>query len=408
MLTRWFPSSDRPHAYNFVRDHALALSEIFERVSVLHVVWRERGRRPGIDVTSGPDTATERVMVHRCAVRVGVPATGRPALLTALVRGLVRAMAWGGRPALVNSHVCQSSVMGARLAQALGVPLVVTEHWSRVALGQLSPAQRRRAVIGYRRAELVLVVSEFLRDHVRRLAGDTPVEVVFNPIDEKLVLEVSAGRRRGRGRTSRVVCVTRLVPEKGVDVLLDAAAIARDRWGEEFELVVVGNGPQRRDLGHRARSLGLEEWVAFMGWQPRRPTLELIAGAAVSVVPSRIETFSVVAAESLCLGVPVLATRSGGVEELVDRRSGLLVASECPEEMARAMVTLLNGRERFDRDHIAAAALHRFGRRAFAERFLAAGARAGIRLPDARPGGQPPDGQVKDGSVQAVRAAHKR
>jgi len=103
---------------------------------------------------------------------------------------------------------------------------------------------------------------------------------------------------------------------------------------------VVGDGPLRPDLEHRAAMLGLAGTVTFTGY--RSDAARLLAGLDVLVVPSRSDGSPLVVCEAMAAGVPVVASRVGGLPDLVeDGGSGLLVRPGEAEDLARALVSLL-------------------------------------------------------------------
>ena len=133
--------------------------------------------------------------------------------------------------------------------------------------------------------------------------------------------------------------VGRLVPEKGVDVFLRAAALV-SAVVPQATFLVVGDGPLRPELERRAGVLGLAGTVTFTGY--RSDAARLVGGLDVLAVPARADGTSVVVCEAMAAGVPVVASRVGGLPDLVeDGGSGLLVRPGEPEHLARALVSLL-------------------------------------------------------------------
>jgi glycosyltransferase involved in cell wall biosynthesis len=120
--------------------------------------------------------------------------------------------------------------------------------------------------------------------------------------------EVAADSRAHQGRY--LLAAGRLAPEKGLDLAIEAAALAR------VPLRIAGDGPARGDLAHQAKRLSAP--VEFVGAVPRDQMPALLRGAAALVLSSRSHEFSPFAVlEAMGAGVPVAATRSGGVPELI-------------------------------------------------------------------------------------------
>ena len=135
-----------------------------------------------------------------------------------------------------------------------------------------------------------------------------------------------------------IVCVAALRAVKGIDVLLDAAAVLRTtrpdaRW------IVLGEGPERRQLELQRASLGLDSIVELRGFVAAPEAV--LARATVAVQPSRVEALSSSVLDALALGVPVVASDVDGLPEALARGGGVLVPPGSPVELAGAVERLL-------------------------------------------------------------------
>ena len=125
---------------------------------------------------------------------------------------------------------------------------------------------------------------------------------------------------------------------KGLDLLLDAYATIAPRVEEN--LLIAGDGPDRHRLQRHCSRLGVSERVKFLGWIPRTERMSLLAHAEFVVMPSRYETFGMVAAEALSVSTPVIAFDIPCLRELVTADNGLLVHEFKADDLAAAMLTL--------------------------------------------------------------------
>jgi glycogen(starch) synthase len=144
----------------------------------------------------------------------------------------------------------------------------------------------------------------------------------------------------------RLIAIGRLEPAKGFEDAIRALGIIVKSHPRAF-LTIVGNGAELYSLQNLARLTGVANNVAFLGAVPHDDVLQEIAKASIVIVPSRaIEGFSLVAAEAAMLGRPVVATRVGGLPEtVIDGKTGFIVPPESPDEIARAVVALLDNPE---------------------------------------------------------------
>ncbi len=143
----------------------------------------------------------------------------------------------------------------------------------------------------------------------------------------------------------RLVCLGRIVRDKGFDVALAAFAELAPRF-PEARLVVAGDGPARPELEAQAQALGVADAVEFPGWVAPERVSELMNSATLVIMPSRCEEpFGLVAVEAALMARPVVACRVGGLAEVVaDGERGLLVDKEDPAALAHALAHLLEDR----------------------------------------------------------------
>ncbi|HEY2988595.1 MAG TPA: glycosyltransferase family 4 protein [Candidatus Binatia bacterium] len=143
----------------------------------------------------------------------------------------------------------------------------------------------------------------------------------------------------------RLLCVGRLAPEKRFDLVLIALAVIRKRF-PHVRLIIAGDGPTRAELERQTAHLGLTGVVEFVGWIAPEKVPALINTATAIIMSSRKEGLPLVALEAALMARPVVATRVGGMPEVVvHQQTGLLVESENSTGLAAAIAYLLDHSE---------------------------------------------------------------
>jgi glycogen(starch) synthase len=138
-----------------------------------------------------------------------------------------------------------------------------------------------------------------------------------------------------------LLCLGRLVEEKGFDLALNAFVLLRDSF-PHTRLIIAGDGPARPALEQQAAKLDLAEFVQFVGWVTPDRVPALMNTATVVVMPSRHEGFGLVALEAALMARPIVATRVGGLPEVVaHQQTGLLVEQDDSKALAGAISALL-------------------------------------------------------------------
>ena len=233
----------------------------------------------------------------------------------------------------LHVHFATNAASVALLCRELGGPT-----FSFTVHSTLSAEEPRSNAIATKlaAAEFACAVSRHGLDVLRSLAPadrQARLLLVRCGVDEE-VLDAKPTPLPAR---PRLVCVARFSPEKGHATLLEAASLLAAE-GVDFELVLVGDGPLRATLEAEVARLGLAERVRMAGWLAGSDVREAIVAARALVIPSRVEGLPVVAMEALALGRPVVASRVGGLPELVeDGVTGLLVPAGDAARLAEAM-----------------------------------------------------------------------
>ncbi len=148
--------------------------------------------------------------------------------------------------------------------------------------------------------------------------------------------------------------------QKGLGLLLEALALIRNNNQVEIQLNVVGDGLLRAVYEARAQALGLADRVSFLGLMPQREIADLLLESHALVQPSLHESQGVVIIEALASGRPVISTRCGGPEYMVNESNGIIVEPGQAEPLADAMVELLTHLERYNPFQIAREAAEKY------------------------------------------------
>jgi glycosyltransferase involved in cell wall biosynthesis len=153
------------------------------------------------------------------------------------------------------------------------------------------------------------------------------------------------GGESKNGQNQYVLCIAGHNERKGVDVLLRAFKQLQE-IAPSLTLMLAGDGPLRGELENLAVSLGIRERTKFLGSQGRAQIAKLLHDCAIYVQPSRSESFGIAVVEALACQKPVVATKVGGIPEIIeDGKNGLLVEPDDPGALAEALRRVLKDRE---------------------------------------------------------------
>jgi glycosyltransferase involved in cell wall biosynthesis len=309
-------------------------------------------------------------------------------------RGFLRPFAWLAEACLlkrliarsgarhVHAHFGTNSAAVAMLANALGGPSYsFTSHGTE----SFDSPPTISLSLKIARARFVVAASKWGRTQLMRWCSSDSwhkLHVVRCGLDDQFL----GAPMVPPPTTPRLVCVSRLSPEKGVEILV-AAVEQLILSGTKVELVLVGDGPSRGAIEARLKDPVLKNSVHLLGWGDASRVREEMLAARALVVPSLAEGLPVVIMEAFALCRPVVATAVGAVAELVENReTGWLVAPGSPSSLTAAIQQVLaaSQEELF--------ALGKNGAQRVKERHTAAQeARVLAGLLDDRPPMQPPE-----------------
>jgi glycosyltransferase involved in cell wall biosynthesis len=240
------------------------------------------------------------------------------------------------QPDLVHVNFCgPSSIFHLRTLAAHRAPTVMTLY----ALPEQEPSRTGVVERLFAAADWVVGPSQAVIDRTREWFPQvaTKSSVIYNTLNlpEVEVRPLPFDR-------PELLCLGRVVPDKGFDLVVDALASIVS-VAPDIRLTIAGDGIDRPRLEEQARRLKVDDRIVVAGWVAPTKILELINSATIVIVPSRwFEPAPLVAIQAAHMGRPVVGARTGGIPELVvDGVTGVVVEKDDSEAIARAVIHLL-------------------------------------------------------------------
>lgn len=241
---------------------------------------------------------------------------------------------------IVHCHTMRDHVLGGLAAKYYGgVPVVRTQHI------HYPENPSFMAQLAYRKwTDLIICNSNFIKENLEK-AGVNPelLRVVHNGIDFNRMKGSPCFERNDSLENIRIGCVGSLFATKGHEYLIKAFPKVIEKFPGS-KLIIVGDGQERQKLESLAYSLGIKKKVEFMG--ECRDIPEILSQWDIAVVPSVWnEPFGLVCVEAMYAGIPLVATKVGGIPEIVeDGVTGILVPPKDDDAIAKAIINLLENR----------------------------------------------------------------
>ncbi len=231
------------------------------------------------------------------------------------------------------------------VASKTKIPYVITAHGTDLMGFKKDERYRKYALEASRKAAFVIAISKQVYSETQELYKIPNENLILNPngFDETVFNIKPVKREKALAElklpqnSKKIVSfVGKLTDFKGVDILIKAAKIVTESIPEVI-FALAGNGQLREELEKLSKDLGLNN-VYFLGHKNQNEVATLYNLAEVSVVPSRVEPFGLVALEAMACGTPVVATNAGGLPDFVNKKVGALVEMNNPEELASALI----------------------------------------------------------------------
>lgn len=376
ILPSWYPKTEHDITGSFFREQAHAMRQAGCRVGVLAPLYRSL-RRPRAILNPDPvvplqDDAgipTIRVPILNLFARVNSLASWQ--IIRHLAPRFDEYVVSHGMPDIVHVHsLLPAGDFASWLQETHRIPFIVTEHSTAFARGVVPPTRLKKASRIARMATRRLAVSKPFAGLLEQQLGSTAGawEVFPNMVSDRFFVTPP----RNPGRRTATFCflgIGTLERKKRFDLVLKAFTHA---FGGDpgVHLRIGGDGPERSALEALAHELDISDCVSFPGRLPRDAVRDEMHNADAFVLGSDAETFGVVLIEALACGLPIIATRCGGPEDIVNASNGVLVPPGSVAAIAEAMNRVRANRHAFQPDRIRDDCRARFGRAAFSEGML--------------------------------------
>lgn len=331
IIPSWFNSHKSPSRGSFIAAQARGLIRRGHQVTVIV---------PDRDANTRLLSVSDEMESGLRYLRISVPSPWHrligfyaPRILARIIRENVQRLS----PDVVHAHAVRpAGVLAEYAMRGLDTPWCLTEHSSPLRAFWWTAHGKAQIARAYANTSKLYAVSESLRremvNYFESAASET--SVLYNGIDTDLFTPQLPVTGEGR-----LLFVGGLEPKKGLGVLFLALAMLPPTAA--WTLTIVGKGRLERSLRRDAASLRIADRIHWFGSAPHDEMPKIYAAHDVLVVPSEHETFSLVCAEALACGRPVIATRCGGPEEVVPPFGGLLVTPNDPNALAAALNSAL-------------------------------------------------------------------
>lgn len=343
IVASWYPTPENPLNGIFFQQRARALARCGCTVSVASLDVRTKlgGRKSGITVER-----VEDVIEYRYFKRNITPfwEEGIAKQQISMLRKIYeRVCNDSGKPDIIHLDSARCAYAAVALAKKENIPLTYTEHYSGILNSQSGTFLDKTMRLAVENADHTFLLCSAMKHRLK--PQEEKCSFLPNSIDfsEFYIKEPS--------KLFTFCALASLRKIKGLDILLQAFAKVHDAY-PECRLVIGGDGLEKQSLLTMSEELGLNEHVTFCGRINSEQRGDFFAGNSAFVCSSLTETFSIVVVEAFASGLPVVATKCGGPEDLVKESNGYLVEKGDVDSLAEGMIKMIQNRNLFDSEKI--------------------------------------------------------
>ncbi|PWT96644.1 MAG: hypothetical protein C5B52_15250 [Bacteroidetes bacterium] len=372
-LASWYPHYNDSFNGDFIKRHALALSK-YNELTLIYLTTNSLDKKfDGVKTSHNREgSLRELIAEYSRPKQEGLIGKLRSFLkYNSYFKQIVEEhIAKKGVPDIVHVQVpFRAGWIGIWLKRKYKIPLVVTEHWAGYDRQNPDNYFTRGYYFKYlvgrtlKAADYITPVSEDLAERLKSIFGKMRSKVIPNSVDTDLFYP-------GNNSSLKFRFVHNTSPDdlhKNTVGVLEALGKLKE-VNTNWECVIFGK--PSHGVMEKASELGLNGMVEFLGLISHERVAEIMRGASAFINFSNFENQPCSILEALCCGLPVIASRVGGIAEVIDEENGLLIAPRQINSLYNAMYSLVGGDIVFFKDEIAKNAKKKFSEASIGREFF--------------------------------------
>lgn len=276
------------------------------------------------------------------------------------------------KPDIIHGNVAtEAGRYAVTMGQLFHIPVIISEHSAAEYSGVTSFPHHMYANRVYRLSNYNTCVSDHLTEKLKEIFPKYEFHTVYDgimPVDRVLTGEIQNYRKEG---LVNIVCVAGFYDRyiKGIQYLLPAYKnLIED--GEKVYLHIIGGGTYLDEYKEMATDLGIADSIAFYGACERSKVYNIVSDSDFIVSASLVESFGCSVAEGVMLGKPAVGTRCGGLESIINDKTGILVNTKDEDGLYVAIKTMISEYKGYDFDELGKFALERFSIEVVTKQYL--------------------------------------
>ena len=384
-IPSWYPGKNSPYTGIFFKEQTLNIAGLYPKHKIFINLWghEDFALHPRSPLESIKKIARRyKTKFHFQSIAPNVWEIYEPRLSWShkIFKGNIRGIISGsihnfqkveerfGRISLIHAHVSfPAGFIAWRLSEQFQIPYIISEHMGPFPFREFLENGRLPKIISepLKYAQAISAVSPTLKRQMEKF-GFQNIQVIPNMVDERFF---SLAPKKKPRKTFTFFSLSEISEEKGIDDLIKAIFnLTKKRQDVIFR--IGGSSENMAYYQKLAKSMDLGKYIKWLGQISRTKVRSEIHFADAFILPSHYESFSMVTAEALSCGKPVIATRSGGPESMVNKANGILVDVGDISSMVEAIEKMIDNIISYQNSRIRHDFLKKFSRQVVAEEII--------------------------------------
>lgn len=261
-----------------------------------------------------------------------------------------------GKPDLMHAHFTGTAYSAAKLKKINELPLIITEHSSKIMSDNTDKKIYQMADFAYNQADKIISVSPTFKEIIKNKFNKKSIYIP-NIVDTD-IFQYNPAKKKDNDEFN-FVSVGNLIKHKRMHHTIKAFNKAFKN-NPKVKMTIIGGGPEKRNLESLIKDLNLEDRVSLTGRIERKKIAEHFKYSDVFILASKGETFGVAFIEAMASGLPVIATRCGGPEHFIKKEQGLIIERNNINKLSEAMQIIYKNIDNYNNKKISKMTIEHF------------------------------------------------
>ena len=335
-LPSWYPSKEDPTNGIFIKEHAKAVSSHNEVVVLYNEGYDKNLKKIWHIISDKKENGIQTIRIKN--KQSLIPKISYFFYLWSIKQAFKKLLEQGWKPDIIHAHIYIAGVPAVLLGKKYKIPVIISEHFSWFPRHKLSLFDCIRAGFAMKRAKIILPVSKNLKESVESYGIKNKFKIVPNVVDFQIFYPSFYHSRENK---KKILFVGLLRPIKGVPYLLQSLSQLKQKR-QDFVLDIIGDGPNENEYKELVQKLAISNFVRFHGLKSKEEIAEFMRNCDFFVSSSLWENLPCVLIEAMASGLPIVASKVGGVPEIINKKVGVLTPPKDVDELAKAIDYMLD------------------------------------------------------------------